>query len=94
MQQAFAVYAGALPDRRRHPFLRRLCERAITNTPGLLDWAESDGKWTLMIFGTRPHAEKAIAAMKKSRNPVEETIYMVEMDCVKHNFLVKGPLED
>ena len=88
------IVAGRLPDKARHPFLRRQCERLLNGTPGLIDWAETKDDGTLLFFGTRTHAEKAQAAMIKSHNPCSRQIFLADADYQKHQFTVHGPLQD
>ncbi len=93
MQQVFAVAAGRLPDAKRHPFMRRHWERLLGETPGLIDWAEH-GNGTVLLFGTRTHAEKAIARFKKCRAPVDDQIMLAEQHFDTQTFRIKGPIED
>lgn len=94
MQQVFVISTGRLPDRIRHPFLYRHCKRLLDSTPGLIDWSETEESGTLLFFGTRAHAEKAMDAMRRSRNPVGNRIWLAEADYQTHTFHIKGPLED
>lgn len=93
MQQVFAVAAGKLPDRKRHPFWRQRWETILNRTPGLVDWAEHENG-IVMIFGTRTHAEKAIAWFKKCHAPVDDHIMLAEQHFDTRTFRVKGLLED
>lgn len=94
MQKVFAIFAGRMPNKIRHPFLRRLCEHTLSNMPGLIDWADGGTCGTMLFFGTRTHAEKAMDAMRKSHNSVGDQIYEVEQDLENRVFRVKGPIED
>lgn len=79
-QQVFALNIGMLPDKRRHPIKRRMCEKSLLVTPGLMDFCEMGEHGTILFFATRPHAEKARDAMRKSGNPVEDAIILAEFD--------------
>ena len=95
MQQVFVLNIGRLPSKRWHPIKRRICEKALLETPGMIDFCDmSSGHGTLLFFGTRTHAEKALAAMIKSGNPVEEQILVADADYNTHQFTIRGPLED
>lgn len=94
MQEVYVLNVGKLPDRRLHPLKRRRCELALQHTPGVLDWCETEKNGTLLFFGTRTHAEKAMEAMKLSRNPVAEHIFVAEMDLEKKCYMMKGILKD
>ena len=48
---------------------------------------------TLVFFGTRTHAERAMQAMKHSGNPVGDVILTGEADYETHTIRLKGPLE-
>ena len=90
MQQVFVLAVGRLPDGKRHPLKRRRCELSLNSTPGVIDWCEIKEYGTLLFFGTLPHAEKAMKAMKDSGNPVSDRIMTAEADYETHTFKIKG----
>ena len=94
MQQVFVLRLGSLPDPKRHPFRRRLCERVLAATPGYIDHGTTGSGDTLLFLGTRTHAEKAREAMKSSMNPVDDAIYTANADYETHTFRIIGPLEE
>lgn len=89
MQQVYMIRAAALPDGKRHPFVRQMCEQMYDGLPGLIDRAETEEGTTLLFFGTMAHAEKAAG-----RIHAEKQIYLAEQDFEAHTFRVKGPVED
>lgn len=93
-QQVFALNVGMLPDKRRHPIKRMMCEKTLLQTPGLLDFCETKGHGTLLFFATRPHAEKAREAMRKSGNPVEDAIILAIFDRENRIFHMMDILEE
>ena len=93
MQQVFVLAVGRLPDGKRHPLKRRRCELSLNSTPGVIDWCETQEYGTLLFFGTLPHAEKAMNAMKDSGNPGSDRIMKAEADYETHTFKLKGPVE-
>lgn len=68
--EVFIFATGNLPSPLEHPILARRTARYIDSLPGLLGIHPEYPKGTLLIFGTRPHAEKAMAKMEKDRLPV------------------------
>ena len=93
MQRVFMINIGMLPDSRRHPIKRRMCEKVLANTPGLMDWCATKEHGTLLFFGSLPHAEKALDAMRKSKNPVENKIYYATADFEKKVFSIIDEVE-
>ena len=89
MQRVYAINIGMLPNKRRHPIKRRMCVKALLNTPGLLDFWETKEHGTLLIFGTMPHAEKARDAMRESGNWVGDEIYLVIQDVENRAYYIK-----
>ena len=94
MQWVFAINIGTLPDARWHPIKRRHCDQAIRATPGFMEYFEVPDHGTMVVFGTRPHAEKAIAYMKASRNPVEDIVFLCQADFEKREIRVRGPVDE
>lgn len=93
MQRVYVINIGMLPDVRRHPIKRRMCERVLSETPGLMDWCATKEHGTLLFFGSLPHAEKARDAMRKSGNPVEDKIYVATADFEQKTFSIIDEIE-
>ena len=94
MQQVFALNIGMLPDKKRHPFKRRMCEKVLRDTPGLIDVWETGEHGTLLFFATRTHAEKARDAMRESKNPVDDRIFLAMMDRDTSTFHMRDVLDE
>ena len=94
MQQVFVLRLGSLPDRKKHPFRRRLCEKILAATPGYIDLGTTGSGETLLFLGTLAHAIKAKRDMRRKKSPVDEVIYTANADYETHTFHIIGPLEE
>ena len=95
MQWVFAIRVGALPNARWHPIRRRRIIRALNNLPGIMDFCElSDDGSTLIILGTRTHAEKALEAIKAAGDPVQDEVFLCQADFELKEIHVRGPVDE
>lgn len=61
---------GNVPTPWEHPIMARRAVKYISRLPGLLGVYPDYPRATLLVFGTRTHAEKAMDKMRKDSLPV------------------------
>lgn len=72
--EVFIFATGNLPAPWEHPILARRTARYISRLPGLLGIHPSFPNGTLLVFGTRTHAEKAMRKMGDDMMPVSDCV--------------------
>lgn len=70
--EVFIFATGNLPAPWEHPIVARRTAKYIVGLPGLLGIHPAYPRGTLLIFGTRTHAEKAMDKMRADNLPVAD----------------------
>lgn len=70
--EVFVIATANMPAPWEHPFMARRAAKYIMRLPGLLGIHLMYPRGSLLVFGTRPHAEKAMQRMQRDHVPVSD----------------------